>query len=738
MSHSVYCNTCMTKIPVTVSGDYKCANPKCYLKYHFRVFSTSEEARDAYLELESWAPKFYFPTRNETGQPSGQWCVAWNNQPVEPLVPTTITELIEPDAIRLMEVGLAREFEGPLSVIEATGTRIENLDLSIPFMCSNYCRIIRSCHRDGFDGNDECIRFDLSIHKVILSGKAPDNLIIYRDFEYERHVFRVYAYFCWAGMVDYACAVQIYGRTIAVVFAGQRRLLGKAPNGLCGEEQLMLGINAATTRLKLDQSDLITSKEDNPVVTVDEIYENELPKVFAVARKVFDLAFERYRRRRDETEHCFREEATYLLQTERDTYYGVKRVDKILHRLKEFLRINEAYFLLNDIHELDTYEIVAKATSENLTRQESDLRIIFNEGELSTKDRITVFELTGNPDYEKAAQSFNTQLGYNARPRIWAITCPLGGMTNGFWLLVNPQPVPGIRPESTLTRLDTHFVSRFASNARETLSTAFATALVMRKLNHELGSALDKIFKREIEVAEGQVTGDMAKTYAKRNICQLWRYSYLLENVHCLFVRRSQRTYEFKLENIQTIIDEVCMSFDGDPDMAARNVELQPPIMRGRTMISLDEDLIKIALFNLIQNAIKYSFDNHYIHIHSRELPAVREIEIKIANFGVKIEPFEIDRRLIFMEEYRGVWSQDRYRTGAGLGLAIAERIINNHSGRIAAACIDSGDLERRKSEYNATISEPYLQGVTKPTRKDGSLSQGSLTFFTVYLPFGT
>lgn len=96
---------------------------------------------------------------------------------------------------------------------------------------------------------------------------------------------------------------------------------------------------------------------------------------------------------------------------------------------------------------------------------------------------------------------------------------------------------------------------------------------------------------------------------------------------------------------------------------------------------------LSIVLNNLIQNAVKYSYNG------TSEIPlSIRvdynisdnnELVIEVKNQGCRITEEEIKERLIFNLGYRGEYSTDRQRQGSGSGLYISEQIVKSHKGRI-------------------------------------------------------
>lgn len=91
---------------------------------------------------------------------------------------------------------------------------------------------------------------------------------------------------------------------------------------------------------------------------------------------------------------------------------------------------------------------------------------------------------------------------------------------------------------------------------------------------------------------------------------------------------------------------------------------LEPQNLRGNA------SLLKIAIANLIDNAIKYSPAHSTIHI------ALKEHELSIRDEGMGIKKDEIEH--IFEQFYRTKESQEKTK-GSGLGLAIVKNILDLH-----------------------------------------------------------
>jgi signal transduction histidine kinase len=100
------------------------------------------------------------------------------------------------------------------------------------------------------------------------------------------------------------------------------------------------------------------------------------------------------------------------------------------------------------------------------------------------------------------------------------------------------------------------------------------------------------------------------------------------------------------------------------------------PIIRG------DADQLRRALFNLVQNAIKYSPNGGEIVVAGAVVPG-SGVMVRVIDHGIGIAPGEQER--IFDRFHRSDTRLSRTTAGVGLGLYITRSIVEGHGGRIWA-----------------------------------------------------
>jgi len=114
--------------------------------------------------------------------------------------------------------------------------------------------------------------------------------------------------------------------------------------------------------------------------------------------------------------------------------------------------------------------------------------------------------------------------------------------------------------------------------------------------------------------------------------------------------------------------------------MQSRNqadLEFELDIPREMSMLYIDKDLFRIAVNNLLTNAIKYNKPGGRVTMSAREDSDSIEIVVSDEGYGVSDE----DGQQIFNKFYRSTDENIRKQVGHGLGLSLARQIVMMHHG---------------------------------------------------------
>jgi signal transduction histidine kinase len=117
------------------------------------------------------------------------------------------------------------------------------------------------------------------------------------------------------------------------------------------------------------------------------------------------------------------------------------------------------------------------------------------------------------------------------------------------------------------------------------------------------------------------------------------------------------------------------------PALARRSVTLTVSAPTG-LMVNARQDELAQVMSNLLQNAVRYTPSEGSVRVDAARAPD--GILVRVANTGPPIPSADLPR--LWERFYRVEKSRDRDRGGAGIGLAIVKRLIEDAGGRVGAA----------------------------------------------------
>jgi two-component system phosphate regulon sensor histidine kinase PhoR len=98
--------------------------------------------------------------------------------------------------------------------------------------------------------------------------------------------------------------------------------------------------------------------------------------------------------------------------------------------------------------------------------------------------------------------------------------------------------------------------------------------------------------------------------------------------------------------------------------------------------VAVDKELMRIAINNLLTNAVKYSNPGGVVSLGVEETDS--SVRISVRDTGIGIDSGELSR--IFDKFYRSECNEVRKRVGHGMGLALAKEIVQLHQGELSVS----------------------------------------------------
>jgi two-component system sensor histidine kinase SenX3 len=106
---------------------------------------------------------------------------------------------------------------------------------------------------------------------------------------------------------------------------------------------------------------------------------------------------------------------------------------------------------------------------------------------------------------------------------------------------------------------------------------------------------------------------------------------------------------------------------------------------QGDLVVAGDRRQVLSAVYNLLDNAVKYSDAGSTIHLRARRADGCVEIEVE--DHGIGIPPGDLER--VFERFYRVDRGRSRETGGTGLGLAIVRHVASNHGGEVRVESVE-------------------------------------------------
>jgi two-component system, OmpR family, sensor histidine kinase CpxA len=152
---------------------------------------------------------------------------------------------------------------------------------------------------------------------------------------------------------------------------------------------------------------------------------------------------------------------------------------------------------------------------------------------------------------------------------------------------------------------------------------------------------------------------------------------------------------EQRVPSTPVLLDEVVLSVaeDAEFEAQARHCHVRSEIPAGNWEVHGDASLLHSAIENVVRNAIRYTREGSTVEIHLEKTSgaAGSEAVVRVTDCGDGVPPDALEK--LFQPFYRLDDARGRQTGGVGLGLAITERAVRFHGGRVIARNRAEGGL---------------------------------------------
>lgn len=202
-------------------------------------------------------------------------------------------------------------------------------------------------------------------------------------------------------------------------------------------------------------------------------------------------------------------------------------------------------------------------------------------------------------------------------------------------------------------------------------------------VSHELRTPMTTIAGFVDGILDGVIDKDKQDKYLKIVSTEIKRLSRLVQTMLDLS-RMENKNIEVNPSKFDLSLIILNILFSFEDKILEKNIKIEGVEKLDKTFIFADKDMIYQAVYNLIENAVKFTNVSGSIYIGFKNNKDW--ITILIKNSGVGI-PYN-DLGFVFDRFYKTDKSRSKDRNGMGLGLYIVKRIISSHKGKISVSSI--------------------------------------------------
>ena len=196
-------------------------------------------------------------------------------------------------------------------------------------------------------------------------------------------------------------------------------------------------------------------------------------------------------------------------------------------------------------------------------------------------------------------------------------------------------------------------------------------------VSHDFRSPLTSIKGYLEAILDGTIPPELYEKYLSRVISETERLHKLTESMLALNSLDGRSYLSRSNFDINRVIKDTAASFEGTCN--AKNIVFDLTFGDSIQMVFADMGKIQQVMYNLIDNAIKFSHADSTIYIQAVERH--EKIFVSVKDTGIGIPKNSLTK--IWERFYKTDLSRGKDKTGTGLGLSIVKEIIQAHGENI-------------------------------------------------------
>ncbi len=223
-------------------------------------------------------------------------------------------------------------------------------------------------------------------------------------------------------------------------------------------------------------------------------------------------------------------------------------------------------------------------------------------------------------------------------------------------------------------------VQAFNSMAQALATLEMSRRSFVANVSHELKTPMTTIGGFIDGILDGTIESDKEQQYLKIVSDEVKRLSRLVTGMlNMSKLEAGELDLKPQKFDVSEMLFRTLLGFE--QVIEKKNIDVRGLDSMANNPVTADKDMINQVIYNLIDNAVKFTPEGGYIEVSSKSDP--EKVIVKVRNSGKGIPSEEIDK--IFERFYKIDKSRSFDVKGAGMGLYLCKTIIELHGGQIVA-----------------------------------------------------
>ncbi len=233
--------------------------------------------------------------------------------------------------------------------------------------------------------------------------------------------------------------------------------------------------------------------------------------------------------------------------------------------------------------------------------------------------------------------------------------------------------LPGLGLLLILVTAGSYFIWR--AMARE-LAAAQLQSDFVAAVSHEFRTPLTSLRQFNALLAEGEAADGQRHEFWSAQSRATDRLQRLVESLLDFGrMEAGARPYRFEPVEMGALVEKTVHEFQGEPGAAGFTIQCSFT----HALVNVDAEAISRALWNLLENAVKYSGENRSIAVTVERDANCVSISVKDRGPGIP----RVEQKAIFGKFVRGAYAREHHIRGTGIGLTMVRHIVEAHGGKI-------------------------------------------------------